>query len=198
MECGGALARSRSFAAELTQPHFNTVLWTPHSSRGCSDSCSRTARVSLYDHVQNCRSGYRAPGGMRRDDASRVQAGGERELGDASRNESHWQQRSDLFPLDMSEEYQKYPMVTADQLRGRRERPRRVKMLTRDFIEGFQSYPSITEQKLRIKHRLLIQPFVWLLLQASGDLHSRGTIRLQQHPGRARIPSTPRTTIHRI
>jgi hypothetical protein len=36
----------------------------------------------------------------------------------------------------MSEEYNKYPMVTADQLRGRRERPRRVKMLTRDFIEG--------------------------------------------------------------
>jgi len=84
--------------------------------------------------------------------------------GDASRNESHWQQRSDLFPLDMSEEYQKYPMVTADQLRGRRERPRRVKMLTRDFIEGFQSYPSITEQKLRMEHRLLIQPFIWLLL----------------------------------
>jgi hypothetical protein len=38
--------------------------------------------------------------------------------------------------MDMSEEYKKYPMVTADQLRGRRERPRRVKMLTRDFIEG--------------------------------------------------------------
>ena len=52
------------------------------------------------------------------------------------KNESHWQQRTDLFPLDMSEEYNKYPMVTADQLRGRRERPRRVKMLTRDFIEG--------------------------------------------------------------
>jgi hypothetical protein len=52
------------------------------------------------------------------------------------KNESHWQQRTDLFPQDMSEEYNKYPMVTADQLRGRRERPRRVKMLTRDFIEG--------------------------------------------------------------
>ena len=51
-------------------------------------------------------------------------------------SESHWQQRTDLFPQDMSEEYNRYPMVTADQLRGRRERPRRVKMLTRDFIEG--------------------------------------------------------------
>jgi len=53
-----------------------------------------------------------------------------------TRNESHWQQRSDIFSQDMLEEYNKYPMVTADQLRGRRERPRKVKMLTRDFIEG--------------------------------------------------------------
>jgi hypothetical protein len=53
-----------------------------------------------------------------------------------SSSESHWQQRTDMFPMDMSEEYNKYPLVTADQLRGRRERPRRVKMLTRDFIEG--------------------------------------------------------------
>src|SRR5450755_81961 len=55
---------------------------------------------------------------------------------DATRNESNWQQRTDIFQMDMSEEYKKYPMVTADQVRGRRERPRRVKMLTRDFIEG--------------------------------------------------------------
>ncbi|KAN0093620.1 DUF185 domain containing protein [Hyaloscypha variabilis] len=64
------------------------------------------------------------------------------EADDARRNESQWQQRTDLFPLDMSEEYQKYPMVTADQLRGRRERPRRVKMLTRDFIEDSLYNPS--------------------------------------------------------
>lgn len=60
----------------------------------------------------------------------------DRRDGGVDKNESHWQQRSDLFPQDMSEEYSKYPMVTADQLRGRRERPKRVKMLTRDFIEG--------------------------------------------------------------
>ncbi|KAJ5037565.1 uncharacterized protein L3040_007737 [Drepanopeziza brunnea f. sp. 'multigermtubi'] len=51
-------------------------------------------------------------------------------------------QRTDLFPLDMSGEYQKYPMVTADQLRGRKERPRRVKMLMRDFIEDSLYNPS--------------------------------------------------------
>ncbi|EFX00783.1 cog1565 domain containing protein [Grosmannia clavigera kw1407] len=50
-------------------------------------------------------------------------------------NESDWQQRTDLFPADMSVEYAEYPMVTAQDLRLRRERPRRVKMLMRDFIE---------------------------------------------------------------
>jgi hypothetical protein len=71
--------------------------------------------------------------------------GGRRDAaGDSKRNESNWQQRTDLFPLDMSEEYQKYPMVSADQLRGRRERPRRVKMLARDFIEGCpQCHPKL-------------------------------------------------------
>lgn len=50
-------------------------------------------------------------------------------------NESDWQQRTDLYPEDMSAEYAQYPMVTAQDLRQRRERPRRVKMLMRDFIE---------------------------------------------------------------
>ncbi|KAK3372466.1 S-adenosyl-L-methionine-dependent methyltransferase [Podospora didyma] len=52
-----------------------------------------------------------------------------------ARNESNWQQRTTLLQRDMKEEYSKYPMVTANDLRARRERPRRVKMLMRDFIE---------------------------------------------------------------
>jgi hypothetical protein len=85
----------------------------------------------------------RAKHGQTRCMSSRIGDGGE----GTSRNESHWQQRTDMFPLDMSEEYQKYPMVTADQLKGRRERPRRVKMLTRDFIEGWFR-PRSSEHKL--------------------------------------------------
>ncbi|KAI2616022.1 DUF185-domain-containing protein [Hypoxylon sp. NC1633] len=50
-------------------------------------------------------------------------------------NDNHWQQRTKLVTLDMSEEYKAYPTVTANDLRSRRERPRRVKMLMRDFIE---------------------------------------------------------------
>ncbi|WPH02530.1 Hypothetical protein R9X50_00539500 [Acrodontium crateriforme] len=50
-------------------------------------------------------------------------------------NESSWQQRTDHFPLDKAEDFKRYPTVTSDALRGRKERPRRVKMLMRDFIE---------------------------------------------------------------
>ena len=53
-----------------------------------------------------------------------------------SARESQWQQRTDLFPQDRSKEFEKYPIVTAEMLRSRKERPRRVKMLVRDFIEG--------------------------------------------------------------
>lgn len=47
-----------------------------------------------------------------------------------------WADRNDIIIEDKRPEYDQYPMVTADELSGRRERPRRVKMLTRDFIEG--------------------------------------------------------------
>ncbi|RYC55330.1 hypothetical protein CHU98_g10882 [Xylaria longipes] len=51
------------------------------------------------------------------------------------RGDTDWQQRTEMFSVDMSEEYKKYPTVTANDLRSRRERPRKVKMLMRDFIE---------------------------------------------------------------
>ena len=55
---------------------------------------------------------------------------------DGGQQESHWQQRSEFFPKNKSEEFESYPLVTADGLRSRKEPPRRVKMLMRDFIEG--------------------------------------------------------------
>lgn len=79
------------------------------------------------------------------------------------RSESHWQQRMEGFPADMAQEYEKYPMVTADQLRGRRERPRRVKMLTRDFIEG-----------IYFTQRLFLNLILW---QIPYIIHHTGTFQ---------------------
>lgn len=63
-------------------------------------------------------------------------------------NESDWQQRTELFSHDMTEEYKAFPTVTANELRTRTERPRRVKMLMRDFVEGllpssWSPFPSL-------------------------------------------------------
>src|SRR5690348_800036 len=44
---------------------------------------------------------------------------------------TYWRQRMDEFPKDMSTEMREYPLVTSGDLRSRRERPTRVKMLTR-------------------------------------------------------------------
>jgi hypothetical protein len=59
----------------------------------------------------------------------------------SAKSELHWQQRSDLLQHDATEEFNKYPMVTAADLRARVERPRKVKMLMRDFIEGLATFP---------------------------------------------------------
>jgi hypothetical protein len=53
-----------------------------------------------------------------------------------SRRESRWTPRKNAFPQERTEEFERYQLVTADMLRSRKERPRRVKMLLRDFIEG--------------------------------------------------------------
>ncbi|KAE8148429.1 S-adenosyl-L-methionine-dependent methyltransferase [Aspergillus avenaceus] len=45
-----------------------------------------------------------------------------------------WNRRGD-YPKDIEEEYKTFPLVTAKDLRHRRERPRQVKMLTREFID---------------------------------------------------------------
>lgn len=53
-----------------------------------------------------------------------------------------WRHRIDDFPRDMSTELKEYPLVTADELRARPQRPKRVKMLARDFIEGKDADPG--------------------------------------------------------
>ncbi|KAF5697081.1 midA like [Fusarium globosum] len=52
------------------------------------------------------------------------------------KNESRWQQRTNILPQDRSTEFAEYPYISIDELKQRTERPRKVKMLLRDFIDG--------------------------------------------------------------
>ncbi|OAA54468.1 COG1565 domain protein [Cordyceps fumosorosea ARSEF 2679] len=58
------------------------------------------------------------------------------------RNESRWQQRTNILPEDRTDEFEKYPYISADELKQRTERPRKVKMLLRDFIEDSLYNPA--------------------------------------------------------
>lgn len=94
------------------------------------------------------------------------------------RTDANWQQRTDIMPFDMKEEFDTYPMLTADQLRGRKERPRRVKMLTRDFIEGTLKQSKSLMLALIIL-RFSLQSLIWILLETSSHLHTWQAIRFQ-------------------
>lgn len=60
-------------------------------------------------------------------------------------NESRWQQRTNLLPEDRRDEFAQYPYISMSELKRRKERPRKVKMLLRDFIDGmFYTFNSQT------------------------------------------------------
>lgn len=50
--------------------------------------------------------------------------------------EKEWQKRTNVLTKETIDKASRYPMVTARELRGYKQRPRRVKMLMRDFVEG--------------------------------------------------------------
>ena len=91
---------------------------------------------------------------------------------------SSWQQRTDIFPPDKLKEYERYPMVTVDALRNRRERPKRVKMLARDFIDGNWPIepPNLFANGMT---RQSVQPQLRLLSQTSCYIQPWSTLRLQ-------------------
>ncbi|KAF2001165.1 DUF185-domain-containing protein [Amniculicola lignicola CBS 123094] len=58
------------------------------------------------------------------------------------KRESRWHPREHSFPHERAEEFDQYAIVTAEMLKNRRERPRRVKMLLRDFIDDSLYNPN--------------------------------------------------------
>jgi len=93
-----------------------------HRSRQCvaRSSIARRTRPPVQQHARIQRRGV----------ASKSQPALD------PKRESRWTPRQHTLPNERMEEFAKYPLVTADQLKGRRERPRRVQMLMREFIEG--------------------------------------------------------------
>jgi len=54
-----------------------------------------------------------------------------------------WQQKTEVLPEDRALEFSTYGLMTANELRLKSRKPRRVKMLLRDFIEGSFSIHSV-------------------------------------------------------
>ena len=119
--------RLRRLARASMDSPLVTQLFRQLFSHRAAQCLARGARPSL--------AGARVPQLQRRGKATRL---GE---GETSR-ESRWTPRKNAFPQERTEEFERYPMVTSDMLRSRRERPRRVRMLMRDFIEDSLYNPN--------------------------------------------------------
>jgi hypothetical protein len=104
-----------------------------------------------------------------------------------AKKDDFWRARQDLLFIDKTEDYKRFPMVTADHLRPRKERPRNVKMTVRDFIEGMLYICHFDNCMVLTCNRQPVQSELWLLLQASRHLLARRALRLPKHEGRARI-----------
>jgi hypothetical protein len=120
--------RSNSFAPASMDSPLVTQIFRQLFSHRASQCLARGARPAI--------AAARTPYIQRRGKATRFAEG-------ESKRESRWTPRKNAFPQERTEEFERYPLVTADMMRSRKERPRRVKMLLRDFIEG---------EMLRIAH----------------------------------------------
>jgi hypothetical protein len=73
-----------------------------------------------------------------------------------------WQRRPAYIPGD---EHLRYPTVTAEQLRQRIQRPKKVKMLLRDFIDGWSLVRASEIRVTNLFRRQLVQSQLRLLSQ---------------------------------
>jgi hypothetical protein len=113
--------RSNSVATASMDSPVVTQIFRQLFSHRASQCLARGARPAV--------AAARTPYIQRRGKATRFAEG-------ESKRESRWTPRKNAFPQERTEEFERYQLVTADMLRSRKERPRRVKMLLRDFIEG--------------------------------------------------------------
>ncbi|KAF2739290.1 DUF185-domain-containing protein [Polyplosphaeria fusca] len=92
--------------------------------------------------------------------------------GETSR-ESNWTPRVHRFPFERAEEFDRYPTVTADMLQGRKERPRRVKMLLRDFIDDSLYNPHYGYFSKQVVIFSPGEPFDFNAMQSEHEFHQQ-------------------------
>ncbi|KAL6863063.1 hypothetical protein ACO1O0_003307 [Amphichorda felina] len=103
-----------------------------HRPRGCLQN--------LRHQGLNGSHGYGVcTAGQSRSYAARPRASKDRAM---KSNESRWQQRNSIFPEDRTQEFAQYPELTVEDLKTKRERPQKCKMLMRDFIDDSLYNPS--------------------------------------------------------
>lgn len=110
---------------------------------------------------------------QRRLESTKRYGGQRQQKGVKSTVESDWQQRTDHFLPDKTDEFRKYPTVTSDGLRARKERPRRVKMLMRDFIEDSLYNPNYGYFSKNVTIFSPGAPFDFKNLEDEPDFHRR-------------------------
>ena len=166
-----------------------TVACTPYGTKMESALLTRIFR-HLLSHQTCSRLRYQKPWtaqvSAKHHGRRSYRSGREGRQGSEDRSMSNWQQRTEIFPPNKLKEYEDAPMVSSHALRGRRERPKRVKMLARDFIEGLYQVAQRTYRYVCLRMtRQSVQSQLRIFSKACHHLFSRSTFRLQFNGKRA-------------
>lgn len=114
------------FLVPMDSPAMNQLFRQLFNHRACQ--CTRPATVRRLNGTRHGLQQYQQsrPFLSRRETSSKK---------NPTNDGSMWTKRDD-YPRDLDQQLRTFPLVTAKDLRNRRERPRQVKMLTREFIDG--------------------------------------------------------------
>lgn len=110
----------------MDSPVLNQLFRQLFNHRACQ--CTRSTAVRRLNGTRRGLQQYQ----QSRSFLSRREASSRQ---NATNDGTMWTKRDD-YPRDLDQQLRTFPLVTAKDLRNRRERPRQVKMLTREFIEG--------------------------------------------------------------
>lgn len=115
-----------SFPVPMDSPLLNQLFRQLFNHRACQ--CTRPTSVRRLNGTRHGLQQYQ----QSRSFLSRRETSSKK---NATNDGTMWTKRDD-YPRDLDQQLRTFPLVTAKDLRNRRERPRQVKMLTREFIEG--------------------------------------------------------------